>query len=272
MLLYPSAIPLSTTHLRHVADLLRAHLRRIGSHWRKLDPGRHALLVLAHLRNGDTYARLAAGFGIGVATVFRYVREVTDLLAAQAPTLTAAVWNLAWTHNNYAILDGTVVRIDRIAADKPFYSGKHRHHGINLQGLTDPYGNLIWISDGLPASVNDTKAARHHHITHTCHQAGLLLLADTGYHNITDTITTLTTPGVTPDVITPYKNTRNRYIPKRELPEGRKTANTAHAQIRGLGERGFATLKNWRVLTRARCSTHRVTTLAKAIHTLEHHH
>ncbi|RSN30425.1 IS5/IS1182 family transposase, partial [Amycolatopsis sp. WAC 01416] len=34
--------------------------------------------------------------------------------------------------------------------------------------------------------------------------------------------------------------------------------------------RGFATLKNWRILTRARCSTHHVTTHAKAILTLEH--
>jgi DDE superfamily endonuclease len=139
VLLYPSAISLSTTHLRHVTDLLTAHLRRIGSPWRKLEPRRQALLVLAHLRNGDTYERLATGFGVGVAAACRYVHEVTDLLAAHAPTLTAAVWRLAWTHNNFAILDGTVVRIDRITADRPFYSGKHRHHGINLQGLTDPY-------------------------------------------------------------------------------------------------------------------------------------
>jgi DDE superfamily endonuclease len=72
-------------------------------------------------------------------------------------------------------------------------------------------------------------------------------------------------------VITPYKNSRNQHTTSRELPQGRKTANTAHAKIRGLGERGFATLKNWRVLNQARCSTHRVTTHAKAILTLEHH-
>ena len=63
--------------------------------WRKLTAGQQALLVLAHLRNGDTYARLAAGFGVGLATVYRYVREATDLLAARAPSLTAALWRLA---------------------------------------------------------------------------------------------------------------------------------------------------------------------------------
>lgn len=36
---------------------------------------RQALLALAHLRCGDTYAQLAAGFGIGIATVFRYIRD-----------------------------------------------------------------------------------------------------------------------------------------------------------------------------------------------------
>ncbi|SFJ66741.1 helix-turn-helix domain-containing protein, partial [Amycolatopsis regifaucium] len=79
MLFYPSAIDLSTTTLRYVVKVIRAHLKRIGSPWRRLAPHRQALLVLAHLRNGDTYARLAAGFGIGVATAFRYVRETTEL-------------------------------------------------------------------------------------------------------------------------------------------------------------------------------------------------
>jgi hypothetical protein len=42
--------------------------------------------VLAHLRNGDTYTRLAAGFGIGMATAYSYIREALELLAATATT------------------------------------------------------------------------------------------------------------------------------------------------------------------------------------------
>jgi hypothetical protein len=34
--------------------------------------------VLAHLRNGDTYQRLAAGFGIGPSTLWRYIHETVD--------------------------------------------------------------------------------------------------------------------------------------------------------------------------------------------------
>jgi hypothetical protein len=68
LLSYPAAIPLSTRTLTRMAELLRAHRDQRRCRWRRLDPGRQALLVLAHLRNGDAYARLAAGFGIGTAT------------------------------------------------------------------------------------------------------------------------------------------------------------------------------------------------------------
>lgn len=251
MLSYPSTISLSTQTLQYVTKLVKAERKRIGSPWRKLPSHQQALLVLAHLRNGDTYARLAGGFGIGVATAFRYVRETTELLATHAPTLTGALWQLAWSGNNYGLLDGTVVRIDRVAANKPYYSGKHKYHGINLQGLTDPYGRLLWISDGLPGAVNDTAAARIHHIPDFAAQAGLLLLADAGYHHVAD------------GVYTPHKG-------RKHLPQHYLDANTEHSRLRCRGERGFATLKNWHILDRVRCSTHRVTTLAKAILTLEH--
>ncbi|MEU9298453.1 transposase family protein [Streptomyces sp. NPDC048266] len=42
------------------------------------------MLALAHLRCGNTYAQLAAGFGIGIATVYRYVREAVEVLAILA--------------------------------------------------------------------------------------------------------------------------------------------------------------------------------------------
>ncbi len=71
MLVYPSSIDLSSRTLRHLSGLLAGHRRRIGSRWRRLTWGRQALLVLAHLRCGDTYARLAAGFRIGIATAYR---------------------------------------------------------------------------------------------------------------------------------------------------------------------------------------------------------
>ena len=87
VLSYPATIPLSSRTLHHLAERIRNHRHRRRSRWQRLDPGRQALLTLAHLRNGDTYTRLAAGFGIGVATAWRYVREAVDLLAAAADDL-----------------------------------------------------------------------------------------------------------------------------------------------------------------------------------------
>lgn len=91
MLSHPATIPLSSRTLNHLAECLRNHRRQRRSRWRRLEPGRQALLTLAHLRNGDTDARLAAGFGIGVATAWRYVREAVALLAAAADDLAAAM-------------------------------------------------------------------------------------------------------------------------------------------------------------------------------------
>ncbi len=87
------------------------------SRWRRLDPGRQALLALAHLRNGDTLSRLAAGFQIGVTTAWRYVREAIDLLAITADDLASAMTRIRLLA--YAILDGTLIPIDRVADQKP---------------------------------------------------------------------------------------------------------------------------------------------------------
>ena len=121
-----------------------------------------APLALAHLRCGDTYARLAAGFRVGIATVYRYIREAVDFLAARAPTLEQAMTTVQ--KKAYVILDGTMLPIDRIAADQPYYSGKKKHHGMNVQVLADPAGRLIWASDALPGAVHDLTEARTHGI------------------------------------------------------------------------------------------------------------
>jgi DDE superfamily endonuclease len=82
MLFYPAALPLSRQTLTYVSGIIRA---QIGSPRRKLSPSQQALLVLAYQCKGDTFAELAAGFGIGTATAWRYVTETVGLLAARSP-------------------------------------------------------------------------------------------------------------------------------------------------------------------------------------------
>jgi hypothetical protein len=248
MLVYPSGIDVSSSTLRFLSGQLRRHHRAIGSRWRRLTAGRQALLVLAHLRMGHTYAQLAAGFGVGITTAYRYVAEGVDLLAGLAPTLADAIRTAST--RAFVLLDGTLLPIDRIAADRPFYSGKHKKHGMNVQVLTDPFGRLLWASPALPGAVHDIRAAREHGILDALAQADVPCSADKGYR------------GAGGPVRIPY---RARW---ETLSPGQKAVNRSHAKIRALVEQAMATLKSWRLLRKLRCSTTRVTTFVKAILTL----
>lgn len=180
---YPSGMTVSTRALIMLTDLLREHRNRKGTRWRRLDPGRQALLVVAHLRKGETYADLACGFGVGTSTVYRYLREALTLLAAMAPTLAQAI-QIARA-KAYVILDGTLLRIDRVGMisgrDRPYYSGKHKAHGLNVQVIADPAGRLVWISDPVPGARHDMGAAREHGIIDALNDAGIHTVADTAY-------------------------------------------------------------------------------------------
>jgi Helix-turn-helix of DDE superfamily endonuclease/DDE superfamily endonuclease len=122
------------------------------------EPGQQALLVLAYLRKGETFAEVAAGFGVGTSTAWRYVNETVALLAARAPRLRQAVRDAAKAGHAYVVLDGTLIPVGRVAADRPFYSGKHKRHGMNLQVIASPEGDILWVSGALPGSVHDKKA------------------------------------------------------------------------------------------------------------------
>jgi hypothetical protein len=45
-----------------------------------------------------------------------------------------------------------------VAADRPFYSGRYRKHGMNLQVIASPDEDTLWVSGPLPRSVRDKKA------------------------------------------------------------------------------------------------------------------
>ena len=74
MLFDRAALPLSFQTLSFTAGVIRRHRKSIGSCWRKLTPGQQALLVLVYLKEGETFAEVAAGFGVGAATAWRYVK------------------------------------------------------------------------------------------------------------------------------------------------------------------------------------------------------
>jgi hypothetical protein len=73
----------------HLAGLLRAERKRRGTRrgTRALGCRRQALLGLVWFRKNEEMTVLAAGFGIGRATAYRYRDEIVTVLAAQAPDL-----------------------------------------------------------------------------------------------------------------------------------------------------------------------------------------
>src|SRR5258705_2762024 len=109
MLFYRAALPLSSRTLTFVSGIIRRHRVSIGSRWRQLNPGRQALLVLAYLRKGETFAELAAGFAVGTTTAWRYVEEGVTLLAARGPKLRQAVRDATRAGDAYMVLDGTPI-------------------------------------------------------------------------------------------------------------------------------------------------------------------
>ncbi|MFF9340208.1 MULTISPECIES: transposase family protein [unclassified Streptomyces] len=248
MLVYPSGVDASSSALRFLTQQPRRHRRAIGSRRRRLSAGRQALLTLAHLQMGHTYAQLAAGFGIGTTTAYRYVTEAIELLAALAPSLAEAVRTAS--AKAYLLLGGTLLPIDRIAADRPFCSGKHKRHGMNVQILADPFGRLLWVSPALPGAVHDVRAAREHGIIDALAEADIRCWADKGYRGAGGTV-------------------RIPYWGRWEtLSTGRQAVNRSHAKIRALVEQAVATLKSWRLLRKPRCPTTRITSLVQAVLTL----
>jgi hypothetical protein len=173
VLSYSAGMIVSNRALITLADALRHRRAERGTRWRRLTVGEQALLVVAHLRKGETYADLAIGFAVGTTRVFRYIREALDVLAAMAPTLTGAIEVVS--RKAFVICDGTLLRIDRVGMasgrDRPYYSGKHKCHGVNVQVIADPAGRLVWASPALPGARHDMGAAREHGILDALHTA-----------------------------------------------------------------------------------------------------
>src|SRR6516164_7657438 len=91
MLFYPAALPLSRQTLDYTAGIIRRHRKRIGSCWRKLTPGRQALLVLAYLRKGEKVGEAGAGVGRGTAPAREEFHGTGALPAARSPRLRHAL-------------------------------------------------------------------------------------------------------------------------------------------------------------------------------------
>lgn len=257
MLEYRTAVNLSPCTRDALTVMLHRYRMRTKAGRRVIDVRLQATLTLAYLAGGCTYRQLAYGNGLDKTTLWRAIQEAITVLARRALPLTEVIRLAGRAGWDYLILDGVNIPTNRIMAKLPanrrYYSGKHKRHGVNVQTLAAPDGTLLWTSGALPARTVDITAARHFHImdkinTLTDELGVLGVLADLGYRGLKD-------------AIVGYKRCRNRPT----LTKGQHAVNQLIAATRCIGERANAQLKTYKILAHdLRCHPKRITNHIKA--------
>lgn len=268
MIAYRATLDVPRELAQFVASLLLAERHRRGTPRgsRALTCFGEAVLGLRWFRDRTTPDALARDHGISRATAYRYLDEVTEVLAAQAPDLHQTLERAAGEGVPHVILDGKIIPADRCKEKTVsvkgevidlWYSGKAHSHGGNIQAVFAPDGFPLWVSPAEPGSVHDITAARRHALPALYRAAarGLPALADPGYDGAGIGI----------------------HIPVRQPADGRdldistRTRNALQRSLRCLGERGFALLnQRWRTLQHITASPSKIGDIARAALVLAH--
>jgi hypothetical protein len=261
---YTAVLDVQRESVEFLAGLLAAHRAKLGTRagTRALGPFKQAVLVLRWFLDGTRVRQLAADNAIGKSTAYDYLHEGIDVLAAQAPDLATALAEAQREGAGHLNLDGTVLRTDRVATPGPngadlWWSGKHKHHGGNIQVLSDPEGWPLWTSPVRPGREHDTTCAKAADgllaiLEQTATEQGLLTLTDLGYENLS------------PALRHPVKKPKGG-----ELTIEQKAYNQVIRGVHGVAERANSLLKTtFKALRRISLDPWRIGAIVKAAHVL----
>ncbi|TDC97657.1 transposase family protein [Saccharopolyspora terrae] len=272
MITYRASLDVADELALYLSGLLAEERRRRRTPLdrRVLSTFKQAVMGLRWFRDRSAIPALARDNDISRATGYRYIDEVIEVLAAQAPDLHQALRRAKTGGAAYVILDGKLFPCDRLGEKATsvkgtqidrWYSGKHRAQGGNIQAVTTPDGFPIWVSPVEPGSVHDITAAEHHALGTlywAASQLNLPTLADGGYQ------------GTGAGVHTLIK--RSKTGKGRPLSLDNRAYNQALRSLRGPGERGFALLtKRWRTLHHITASPRKIGNIIQAALVLTHH-
>jgi hypothetical protein len=244
--IYSAVLPIGKHTAVRLAQLLAAEQRerRTRRGRRALGPWCQSVLVLRWFLDGTRVAQLAVDNRVSLSSTYRYLHEGIDVLAAAAPGLHGALLAAKLAGHTHVCLDGTLIRTDRSKAAGPsttadgravdlWWSGKHHHHGGNVQVVTAPDGWPLWTSPVRPGREHDTTCARAHpdllSTLDVWTDEQRVALADLGYEGENDRL-------VCP-VKKPSKASGG------QLGVDQRTFNMLHSATRALAERGNSLLK-----------------------------
>jgi hypothetical protein len=235
---YTATLEIQRETAEYLSALLATRRTELGTRagTRALSPFKQAVLVLRWFLDGTRVRQLATDNTISRSTAYDYLHEGINVLAVQAPDLATALAEAKAANSGHLNLDGTVIRTDRIGTPGPngadlWWSGKHKHHGGNIQVLSDPGGFPLWTSPVRPGREHDTTCAKAAEgllaaLEQAAAETGLLTLTDLGYENLS------------PAIRTPVKKPRNA-----RLTEEQKAYNQVIRGVHAVAERANSLLK-----------------------------
>jgi DDE superfamily endonuclease len=138
-----------------------------------------------------------------------------------------------------------------------WWSGKHKHHGGNVQVISAPDGWPLWTFDVRPGREHNMTCARTHGVIEAPAEVRehLIGLADLGYEGAADIVRV------------PVKNTKGK-----KLTDDQKTYNKLIRGMRGIGERANALLiMRFKALGRVSLDPYRIGAITAAALVLLHH-